>query len=238
MTLIVFLDNKHVFPTYDQVKLATKRCRLINITPAPDDSMKKMPWKNYLRNNLYSSSLPSNDFVGKSLATWWRVTLLAQGNIFNVFFTSIKKTMSLIFEIKNIHLWHPIAVMLHARPAFHKLTERKFQMGIGRDHLKKVVEPPEPYSSTSMSGLNTEQISSTPHQSNITVLISELTTADDHPVGHLPMVDSKESVRLYSYKHFSFTVIFPSWPPSKLPVNLSTPDLFQKYKNTLTITQI
>ena len=146
--------------------------------------------------------------------------------------------MSLIFEIKNIHLWHPIAVMLHARPAFHKLTERKFQMGIGRDHLKKVVEPPEPYSSTSMSGLNTEQISSTPHQSNITVLISELTTADDHPVGHLPMVDSKESVRLYSYKHFSFTVIFSSWPPSKLPVNLSTPDLFQKYKNTLTITQI
>ena len=52
------------------------------------------------------------------------------------------------------------------------------------------------------------------------------------------MVDSKESVRLYSYKHFSFTVIFSSWPPSKLPVNLSTPDLFHKYKNTLTITQI
>ena len=174
MTLIVFLDNKHVLPTYDQVKLATKRCRLINITPAPDDSMKNMPWKNYLRSNLYSSSLPSNDFVGKSLATWWRVTLLAQGNIFNVFLTLNKETMGLIFEIKNIHLWHPIAVMLHARPAFHKLTERKFQMGIGRDHLKKVVEPPEPYSSTSMSGLNTEQISSTPHQSNITVLIIEI----------------------------------------------------------------
>ena len=101
------------------------------------------------------------------------MTLLAQGNIFNVFLTSNKKTMSLIFEIKNIHLWHPIAVMLHARPAFHKLTERKFQMGIGRDHLKKVVEPPEPYSSTSMSGLKVEHISSTPHLSSITVLRRE-----------------------------------------------------------------
>ena len=37
-------------------------------------------------------------------------------------------------------------------------------------HLKNVVEPPDPYSSTSMSGLKAEHINSTPHRSNITVL--------------------------------------------------------------------
>ena len=63
--------------------------------------------------------------------------------------------------------------MLHARPTSHKLTVKslvKMRKDAFDNHLKKVVEPPEPYSSTSMSGFKTEQINSTPHLSNITVL--------------------------------------------------------------------
>ena len=107
-------------------------------------------------------------------------------------------------------------------------------------HLKNVVDPPEPYSSTSISGLNIEHINSTPHLSNITVLNrhcwigSQLLQIQGEQRNHLPMVDSKESVRLYSYPHFSAVVIsFSSSPPvfllsaqpSKLPLNLSTSDL-------------
>ena len=39
------------------------------------------------------------------------------------------------------------------------------------------------------------------------------------------MVDSNESVRLYSYTHFSSVDISSSPPPTKLPLNLSTSDL-------------
>ena len=73
--------------------------------------------------------------------------------------------------------------MLHACPAFDKLTERenvaincfsKIRIGnlstLAATHLKKVVEPPEPYSRTSMSGFSIEHINSTPPLSNITVL--------------------------------------------------------------------
>ena len=41
---------------------------------------------------------------------------------------------------------------------------------LASNHLKKVVEPPEPYSRTSMSGFRIEHINSTPPLSNITVL--------------------------------------------------------------------
>ena len=81
--------------------------------------------------------------------------------------------------------------MLHASPTSHKLAEidqlsaqkevkwqkehnhyfiHKIQERYIIIHLKNVVEPPDPYSSTSMSGLKAEHINSTPHRSNITVL--------------------------------------------------------------------
>ena len=71
--------------------------------------------------------------------------------------------------------------MLHACPALDKLAEKRMRpplapatkeilSSLASSHLKKVVEPPEPYSRTSMSGFRIEHINSTPPLSNITVL--------------------------------------------------------------------
>ena len=91
----------------------------------------------------------------------------------------------------SAYLGLPVAIMLHTRPTSHKLAgidqlsaqkEEKWQKENNHYfiqniqerqifvHLKNVVEPPDPYSSTSMSGLKAEHINSTPHRSNITVL--------------------------------------------------------------------
>ena len=83
--------------------------------------------------------------------------------------------MEIFWKYFALHLWFPAAVMLHARPTSHKLTGKRFGQKEKTktcfwNYLKKVVDPPEPYSSTSMSGFRTEHINSTPHLSSITVL--------------------------------------------------------------------
>ena len=151
----------------------------------------------------------------------------------------------------------------------HLLSNFSF---LASNHLKKVVEPPEPYSRTSISGFRIEHINSTPPLSNITVLKAkqgfqdllvvlkklswlfglcnyrfssrfdmdkafQVFTVFSYNVcivkTDLPMVASNESVRLYSYIHFSsapissfFEACCSGPQPSKLAFMLSTSHLF------------
>ena len=110
-------------------------------------------------------------------------------------FSPLKKYQNLPSDLRFKYLWFPVAVMLHACPAFDKLTERenvaincfsKIRIGnlstLAASHRKKVVEPPEPYSRTFMSGFRIEHINSTPPPSNITVLKARKSYPDQNLV--------------------------------------------------------
>ena len=114
--------------------------------------------------------MPSKDFGGMFTSTRKCETLSPQGNIFRVSFT-----LGNIFSgLKTEYFWFPVAVVLHACPAFDKLADkgeiRGDQHENRKTHLKKVVDPPEPYSRTFIPGFRTEHINSTPPLSSITVL--------------------------------------------------------------------
>ena len=55
--------------TYDEIKLAVQRGRLINVTPAKASPIGQFEDFFFYFPHLYSSSVPSKDFEGKSLCT-------------------------------------------------------------------------------------------------------------------------------------------------------------------------
>ena len=141
---------------------------------------------------------PPLDSDGLSRGTKNNVTRSPHGNFFSVSRTFINlltcegyegyhrhyvREPSCTKKESSAHLWLPVAIMLDTCPTSHKLAEKEIEwqktyilpksrtsLSHISIHLKNVVEPPDPYSSTSMSRVKIEHINSTPRQSSITVL--------------------------------------------------------------------
>ena len=137
----------------------TQRYWLVNVTPKEKPLVCLCVSLCIVCGHLYSSPVPSCDRLGLSLSTRYTVTRLPQGTILRVFFTFFRSHNVSLFGYEtgeNCYLWLPVIVMLHASPALHKLTKQDVKIchnlksySSKKNYLKKVVEPPEPYSRTS-----------------------------------------------------------------------------------------
>ena len=114
--------------------------------------------------------------------------------------------------------------MFHADPTFDKLTKAKVGKCFFRStcYLKKVVEPPDPYSKTVMLGARREQNNFTLSGSSITVLEHIVKSETPTFLSYLPRVGVKDRVRLYSWRHLCSMSIAPLVQPRRVPLILPT----------------